>query len=105
MDTLTLTQTLICDTPCPVCARKAFDLKLRCEPGQTDCHYLATCAGCGHAFEVERVDAGLSAGRPCERCPDGVLEPVLRCRAASRRCEVAWVCRQCEGAGKALLMA
>jgi hypothetical protein len=103
MDTLTLTQTLLTEAACPVCARKAFDLKLRCEPGQPACHYLATCTGCGHTFDVERTEPEMAAGRPCERCPDGVREPVLRCHAVSGRCEVAWVCRQCEGTGAALL--
>lgn len=105
MDTLTVTQTLQSDIPCPVCARKTFDLKPSSEPGRSQDRYVATCTACGHPFEVERNGPEPSAGRPCERCPDGVLEPVLRRRAASNRFEVAWVCRHCEGAGAALLMA
>lgn len=105
MDALTLTQTLLADAACPVCDRKSLDVRLHGGPGRTAAPYLATCTGCGHAFEVERTEPETAPGRPCERCPDGVLEPVLRCHALSGRREVAWVCRQCEGAAAALLLA
>lgn len=105
MEPMTFTQTLPSDTPCPVCARKTFDLRPSDEPGQARSRYVATCTACGHPFEVERTGPEPAAGRPCERCPDGALEPVLRRKAGSGRFEVAWICRHCEGAGASLLMA
>jgi hypothetical protein len=98
MDSLTLSRTLLCDTPCPVCSRNRFHVRPGDDPEQALIRYVATCTSCGHRFEVERPASVPPAGRPCARCPDGALEPVLRRRSGSSRFEVAWICHRCAGA-------
>jgi len=46
---------------------------------------------------VPRAEPIVTAAQPCERCPDGSREPVIRCDTRTSRCEVVWVCGQCEG--------
>ncbi len=105
MDKLTEVQLKLQKVGCPVCFNTQLELVLRCDLGQGECLYTATCKHCGKVFEVNTKSQTIEELEPelenkiktrgCPQCGKHELEVNFRCDLASRDCFHVLTCQTC----------
>ncbi|MBI3609275.1 MAG: hypothetical protein HY204_01065 [Nitrospirae bacterium] len=105
ISTLDELQTQLSKTACPNCTKKALDLRLRCDLGETECLYLIKCGNCNTNYTIGAESKALAKRQPmvgdlltlltCSECGSAKTELGFQCDLTTKGCFYTMTCKSC----------
>ena len=104
MKTLEMLESIIKETPCPICLHLEFQIILNCDLSNDPCEHIADCQNCGHKLVITDNPSTIDSLLPkikehvekleCPKCPDSGLVIEYLCEKDSKEC---FFLGRCEG--------